>query len=121
MRILVDTSIWIDHLHRADPELQRLLHNDSVCVAGPILGELFAGNLPQRKRTVADLRLLPRLTVPPDEEVFEWIDSAKLAGKGLSWVDCQLLATARNHQTPIWTRDKALAKAAFNEELAPQR
>lgn len=108
MRVLVDTPVWIDHLHCSDPELCRLLWDDAVCVVTPVLGELAAGNLPSRKRTLSDFRLLPRITVPPDDEVLDWIETQKLGGKGLSWIDCQLLVTARQHRVALWTRDKTL-------------
>ncbi len=112
MSVLVDTPVWIDHLHDSDAELCRLLRADLVCVAGPVLGELAAGTIPRRRQTLADLRLLPRVAVPPDDEILDWIETARLAGAGLSWIDCQLLATARAHQVALWTRDKSLRAAA---------
>ena len=118
MKVLVDSSVWIDHFHRSNLELQRLLLADAVCTTGAVLGELIAGNLPRPRRTAADLRLLPRLDPPSDDAVFDWIESAGLAGTGLSWIDCQLLATARRHKVSLWTRDKALARAAAREALA---
>ncbi len=30
MRVLVDTSVWIDHLHRSDPNLVALLKSTQV-------------------------------------------------------------------------------------------
>jgi predicted nucleic acid-binding protein len=108
MSVLVDTSIWIDHFRVGDERLRALLLDDQVVLAGPILGELIAGNLPKRTRTIADLRLLPCLESPSDTEVFAHIESHRLGGKGLSWVDCQLLATAAMHGVKLWTRDKRL-------------
>lgn len=118
MRVLVDTPIWIDHFHRDDPALRRLLLGDAVCVASPILGELVAGSLPQRKRTIADLRLLPRLKEPVSDEVFDWIEHNALGGKGLSWVDCLLLVSAEQNGVAIWTRDTALDQTARRFKLA---
>jgi predicted nucleic acid-binding protein len=118
MRVLVDTPIWIDHFHRDDPALRQLLLDDSVCVAPPVLGELIAGNLPQRKRTIADLRLLPRLPDPSPDEVFDWIDLNGLGGKGLSWVDCLLLVVAEQNSVGIWTRDRLLDQTARRLKLA---
>ena len=118
MNVLVDTPVWIDHLHRAEPELCRLLDADMVCVAAPVLGELAAGNLPRRHHTLADLRLLHRLAVPPDDEILAWIEKAGLGGKGLSWIDCQLLATARFHHVALWTRDKTLRSFAQRYRVA---
>jgi predicted nucleic acid-binding protein len=118
MRVLVDTPVWIDHLHRDDPILRRLLHDDAVCVAAPVLGELIAGNLPNRKQTIADLRLLPRIAEPSADDVFEWVEANSLGGKGLSWVDCLLLASAHESGVAIWTRDKALEQTARRLALA---
>lgn len=112
MRVLVDTPVWIDHFHRDDPTLRELLLDDAVCVAPPVLGELIAGNLPRRKRTIADLRLLPRLAEPVPDDVFDWIDLNALGGKGLSWVDCLLLVCAERNGVAIWTRDKVLEQTA---------
>ena len=117
-RVLVDTPVWIDHLHRADPVLRQLLLDDAVCLAAPILGELIAGNLPDRTQTIADLRLLPRVPEPDADEVFDWIELNELGGKGLSWVDCILLATAARASVSIWTRDRALEQAARRLKLA---
>ena len=70
-------SIWrqcmniLVHLHRGDSTLRRLLLADAVCLATPVLGELAAGNLPDRRRTLADLRLLSRLEEPPAEQAGE--------------------------------------------------
>jgi predicted nucleic acid-binding protein len=112
MRVLVDTPVWIDHFHRDDPSLRELLLNEAAWMATPILGELIAGNLPKRKQTIADLRLLPRLTEPAPDHVFDWIERNGLGGKGLSWVDCVLLAIAEQNGVAIRTRDKALEQTA---------
>ena len=118
MKVLVDTPVWIDHLHRGDATLRRLLLADAVCMATPILGELAAGNLPDRQRTLADLRLLSRLQEPAPEQVLDWIERHRLGGKGLSWVDCLLLVTAEHNKVPIYTRDRILARFAGNLKLA---
>lgn len=118
MRVLVDTPIWIDHLQRGDVMLRRLLLADAVCTATPVLGELVAGNLPNRRRTLADLWLMPRLEEPPVEQVFDWIETHRLGGKGLSWVDCLLLVTAEWNEVPIYTRDRVLARFAADRKLS---
>jgi predicted nucleic acid-binding protein len=117
MRVLVDTPVWIDHFHRDDPSLRELLLNEAVCVTTPILGELIAGNLPKRTQTIADLRLLPRLAEPAPDDVFDWIERNGLGGKGLSWVDCVLLAVAEQNGVALWTRDKALEQTARRLKL----
>jgi predicted nucleic acid-binding protein len=122
MSVLVDTSIWIDHFQTGDDRLKTLLLDDGVVIASPILGELIAGNLPKRTRTIADLRLLPCLSTPGATEIFDFIEANRLGGKGLSWVDCQLLAVAANERVKIWTRDKrlrAMAQALHLAEAIP--
>jgi predicted nucleic acid-binding protein len=116
--VLVDTPIWIDHFQRDDLALRELLLHDAVCVAPPVLGELIAGKLPQRERTITDLRLLPRLPDPNPDEVFDWIDLNRLGGKGLSWVDCLLLVVAEQNGVAIWTRDRVLDQTARRLKLA---
>ena len=91
---------------------------DAVCIATPVLGELSAGNLPDRQRTLADLRLLSRLQEPAPAQVLDWIEIHRLGGKGLSWVDCILLVTAEQNKVPIYTRDRILARFAGNLKLA---
>jgi predicted nucleic acid-binding protein len=118
MKVLVDTPVWIDHLHRADATLQRLLAADVVHLASPILGELAAGNLPHRRRTLTDLRMIRRLTEPSAEEVLDWVEMRSLGGKGLSWVDCLLLATAEQNRAAIYTRDRILAREAAALKVA---
>ncbi len=112
MKVLVDTPVWIDHLQRDDVTLRRLLAAGVVYLATPILGELIAGNLPNRERTVADLRLIPRLAEARPDEVLDWIETRRLGGKGLSWVDCLLLAIAEQNGAAIYTHDRILARHA---------
>ena len=40
--ILVDTSIWIDHLRRSEAALSALLNDAQVCTHPMIIGELGA-------------------------------------------------------------------------------
>ncbi|MGI8820451.1 MAG: PIN domain-containing protein [Chthoniobacterales bacterium] len=118
VKVLVDTPVWIDHMHRSDATLQRLLATGIVYVAGPILGELAAGSLPNRRRTLADLRLMRRFDDPTCTDVLDWLETKKLGGKGLSWIDCLLLWIARENGATIYTRDRILAREAEALALA---
>jgi predicted nucleic acid-binding protein len=118
MKVLVDTPVWIDHLHRGDATLRRLLAGGVVYLAGPILGELAAGSLPNRQRTLADLRVLQRFADPASEEVLDWIERHRVSGKGLSWIDCMLLVIAGKNRAVIYTRDRILARHAAALQLA---
>lgn len=112
VKVLVDTPVWIDHLHRDNAVLRRLLNAGIVYLANPILGELAAGNIPNRHRIMSDLRLLPRFADPAGDEVLDWIDAHRLGGRGLSWIDCLLLVSAEQNDARIYTRDRVLARSA---------
>lgn len=55
MRLLVDTSVWIDHFHRADAALRA----GSVWTHAVVIGELAAGRLARRREVITLLRKLP--------------------------------------------------------------
>jgi predicted nucleic acid-binding protein len=111
--ILVDTSIWIDHLHRTEPRLVALLEDAEVCVHPMIIGELALGSLRDRSVVLSLLGDLPGIAVAAHAEVLRFIESQALYGIGLSLVDAHLLAALRLSSTAkLWTRDRRLQSAA---------
>jgi len=111
--ILVDTSIWIDHLHRTDPILVDLLEEAQACVHPMIIGELALGSLRDRVVVLALLTDLPGIPVATHEEVLQLVESSALFGAGLSLVDAHLLAGVRlSESAQLWTRDRRLQSAA---------
>lgn len=57
--------------------------------------------------------MIPSAVLASDEEVMHLVEQQKLFGRGIGWVDAQLLASAR--LTPgarLWTGDKRLAALA---------
>lgn len=61
------------------------------------------------------LRLLASLpqALPTDHDsLLSFIDSWRLMGTGIRYVDCQLLATCSNDKYQLWTRDKRLMSQA---------
>ncbi len=110
--VLVDTSVWVDHLRRHDAPLAALLSAGEVITHPFVIGELACGNLRRRDTLLALLQALPTATVASHEEALHLVSQARLHGKGLGWVDAHLLAAACLTTCRIWTRDKALAAAA---------
>ena len=77
-----------------------------------VLGELACGTLRERVRTLRELQQVPAAHAATDGEVRALIESARLWGRGLSWIDAHLLAAARLARTQLWTRDVRLREAA---------
>ncbi|WP_206957270.1 type II toxin-antitoxin system VapC family toxin [Trinickia acidisoli] len=114
--ILVDTSIWIDHINASDPVLVRLLTDGRVLVHPYVIAEIALRSLRNRAVVLGALRDLPDAPVATPEETLFFIEREKLFNRGIGYVDTSLLASARLQPgIEIWTRDKRLGKAA--EEL----
>jgi hypothetical protein len=110
--ILVDTSIWVDHLRRGNARLAGLL-GDGIVVTHPfVIGEIACGTLRQRARILSLLAELPVTTTATHPEVLAFIEARHLMGRGLGYVDVHLLAAASIDGVPFWTLDKRLGAAA---------
>ena len=117
--ILVDTSIWIDHLRAGEAELVTLLHDGDVLAHPWVIGELALGHLSQRNEVLGLLHNLPQATVATDLEVLALIEQRQLAGLGIGYVDAHLLAaTILTADARLWTRDKRLGVVAVQLGLA---
>lgn len=110
--ILVDTSIWIDHIRSSNDRLVGLLEAELVRVHPWVVGELACGNLAHRANTLYLLRSLAQTAVASDDEVLFFIDKHGLAGKGVGYLDMHLLASASLGSLKIWTRDRRLSEVA---------
>lgn len=111
--ILVDTSVWIDHLRSGDETLADLLDNSAVLAHPWVIGELALGNLSRRDDVIGLIRGLPQATLATDDEVLGLIEQEALYGAGIGYVDAALLAATRlTSDTAFWTRDKRLSSVA---------
>lgn len=111
--ILVDTSVWIDHLRQNNPTLSNLLGHRRILAHPFVAGELALGSLKQRDVILSALRGLPRALVATDEEVHAYIDHHALFGLGIGYVDAHLLAaTSLTLGAQFWSRDKRLCGVA---------
>ncbi len=52
-----------------------------------VVGELATGNLRDRAQTLSDLRTLPAAGEANFDECLHFLESRKLYGKGLGWID----------------------------------
>ncbi|WP_439632548.1 type II toxin-antitoxin system VapC family toxin [Glycocaulis sp.] len=117
--ILVDTSVWVDHLRSGEPLLAGLLMNGQAVCHPFIIGELALGNLSDRADILADMENLPIAPLAADEEVRRLIDQHGLAGSGIGYLDAHLAASAKlGALQGLWTRDRRLARVLDRLGLA---
>lgn len=110
--ILVDTSVWIEHLRAGNERLSSLLYEEQVLCHPFIVGELACGRLRNRQEIVSTLRALPEARIVEHEEVLHFLEARHLYGRGLGWVDANLLASTLLTGCTLWTFDKPLRRAA---------
>jgi len=110
MKILADTSVWVDHLRHGDATLRHHLTQGDIVIHDHVVGELCLGGLSREKRALLDW--LHRCTIASHAEVMHLIETRKLASRGLGYVDTHLLAAALIGRLRLWTLDRALRLAA---------
>lgn len=110
--VLVDSSIWIDHIRWSSGHLASLLKTNSVAVHPWIVGELACGNLARRATVLGYLKALPQVQPVDKDEFLFFIERYRLAGRGIGYIDIHLLAAARLASLQLWTADKRLARVA---------
>ncbi|HST28020.1 MAG TPA: type II toxin-antitoxin system VapC family toxin [Rudaea sp.] len=117
--ILVDSSVWIDHLRHGDRALAALLDARSVMSHPFVIGELACGRLPNRGKVLADLAGLPVAPLATNDETLGFLERHRLPGRGIGWVDAHLLASAQLiGGEALFTRDKRLRTVAIELGLA---
>ena len=110
--VLVDTSVWVSHLRETNGKLISLLNDGEVACHPFIIGELACGNLRNRSLLISLLEALPSAKEVQNREALAFIESNNLMGRGLGYIDINLLASAILTDLPLWTLDNNLAEAA---------
>ena len=116
--VLVDTSVWVEHLRAGYMGLESLLNEGHVLCHPFIVGELACGNLQNRSEILSLLQALPVVIHAEHGEVMQFIENYNLMGKGLGYIDMHLLASAILTRVPLWTLDKKLNKVSSKRGLA---
>ncbi len=117
--ILIDTPIWINHWRSEVPHLLDLLDGEQVLMHPMVVGELACGNLRDRIQVLEFLSDLPEVTIAFAEEVLVFIEQHQLMGKGIGYVDVNLLASTALHESArLWTVDRRLRDAAVELGIA---
>jgi predicted nucleic acid-binding protein len=117
--ILVDTSVWVDHLRKTETGMRRLLGLGQVLSHPLVIGELAMGSFKRRDLLLSELGDLPRAKVADHDEVLHFVSRHTLFGSGIGYIDAHLLAAVRLMPgTLLWTRDKRLLEIASKLHLA---
>ena len=111
--ILVDTSVWVEHLRSGTVGLQALLADGGVLCHPFIIGELACGSLKNRTEIISLLHDLPMAARADDGAVMQFIETHKLMGRGLGYIDMHLLMSAMLTRVPLWTMDKGLHEVSI--------
>lgn len=111
--ILVDTSVWIDHLRATESTLVNALGRDDVACHPLVIQELALGNIKNRDAVLASLGRLTQSPSLSHDELLILVSAHVLWGKGLSPVDAHLLGSVLlSPGTRLWTRDRSLKENA---------
>jgi len=110
--ILVDTSVWIDHLRAGSATLARLPKRGAVLAHPWVIGELALGNLRRRHEVIELLSGLPQAISATPAEVLMLIERHELYGVGIGYVDAGLLAATKlTDGATLWSHDRRLGVA----------
>lgn len=114
MKVLVDTSVWVDHFRRRNEALVSLIEADQALIHPMVVLELACGTPPEpRQQTLQDIELLQPANQASPSEVRAFIEREKLFGLGCGVIDFSLLAsTLITSGSQLWTLDKRLAGLA---------
>ncbi len=111
--VLVDTSVWIDHLRSKNKPLIGLLEQNQVSIHPMVIGELACGHLQHRKQLLSLWKSLPHVTEASHDEVLHCLEQNRLMGKGVGFIDLHLLSsTLLSPNTFLWSLDRRLQKTA---------
>jgi predicted nucleic acid-binding protein len=117
--ILVDTSVWVDHLRERNQSLSDLLDAGRVLSHAFVIGELALGRIGQRGVILSAFQGLPQSEVATSQELLHFIEEQRLFGLGIGYVDVHLLAAVRlTAGASLWTRDRRLHAVAERLGLA---
>ena len=113
--ILVDTSIWIEHVKKPLPVFQALL-NDMLVMTHPlIIGELTCGDYgrPEHDHLLQIVAETDHAAGMTHSDLLHWIKARKLYCHGVGYIDMHLLAAAHlGHARALWTMDGKLQRIA---------
>lgn len=110
--VLVDTSVWIEHLRRGHGQLASLLEAGDVVCHPLVIGELACGSLRERQTILDLLSALPQAEHAADNRILSFIETHRLSGQGIGLIDVHLVYGAITGSHRLWTHDQSLRRIA---------
>jgi len=119
MRILVDTSVWVNHFKTGNDALMQWLAQDRVITHPMVIGEIACGTPPGRTSILRDFLRLDQAYPARFHELLDFVDKNRIYGSGCGWVDVNLVfSTLITPNVTLWTLDKRLQQLAIQFEIA---
>jgi predicted nucleic acid-binding protein len=123
MKIIADTSVWIEFL-KGNPvyftRLRDLLENRLILGLDCVFAELLQGarNKPERDTIISYWENVPRIEID-DLFIQAGIYSSghKLIAKGVGLIDSAIIISCHHYDAKIWTLDKKLIAVIKKDEL----
>jgi hypothetical protein len=117
--ILVDTSVWVEHLRHGSAALASELEAGQVLTHPFVIGELACGMLRNRREVLGLLAGLPSTPTATNTEALDFLEERGLMGRGIGFIDVHLLASAMlAAPARLWTSDRRLAAIASELNVA---
>lgn len=112
--IIVDTSAWVDHIRGLSTPVEDVLGQGRIALHPFVFGELLLNGLPKSGPFAASaFATYAEAPVATPAEVAAFVQWAKLAGKGIGYVDTHLLISARYlPEGSVLTTDRNLREQA---------
>ena len=114
MKLLIDTSAWIEHLKGSTEAIREiLLDEDTVLLVHPlVVAELMLGGIKSGSEVLVLLKKQERAIEATSSELLLFIEKNSIYGKGVGIVDCGLLMSCLLSDATILTYDKKLRELA---------
>jgi predicted nucleic acid-binding protein len=116
--VLVDTSVWIDHLYKKNEHLVTLLNSGKVYTHAYVIGEIACGKISNRDEILHLLKALSLTQSITHDEILDFISNRQLFGRGLGYIDIHILASSLISNIKLWTKDKRLNLVAHELGVA---
>lgn len=123
MKVLVDTSIWIEFFknnHLYFSVLRNLLENQNILALECVFGELLQGskNTHETDVIISYWNNLPHVVI---DNLFivsgQYASINKLISKGIGLIDAAIIYSAKQYEAKVWSLDKKLLSVLKKEEI----